>query len=115
MASDQIASGVAKPSMGYYFCVGLEDPTPATAKGRAFFSGVFEAEGNSLNPVRDAYAKFLQEKYSYSQDPTTFNSSIQCTGTNSAEEAATIEGYRIAPGKKMNPDGTFETGWTYQA
>lgn len=114
-ASDAVASGTVTKSMGHYFCVALEDPTPAAPKGKAYYSGVFEAEGNSLNPVRAAYAAFLQEKYSYAQDPTTFDSSVQCVGTRSAEEAAATEQARMKPGKTFNASGTFETGWTYSA
>jgi hypothetical protein len=114
-ASDSIASGPVKPSMGYYFCTAMEDPTPTSTKGKAFFSGVFQAEGNSLNPVRGAYAKFLQKAYAYAQDPTTFDNSIQCTGLNSREEAESVEQARMKPGKQLNPEGTIETGWTYQA
>ena len=105
----------AGPAMGYYFIVALEDPTPAMSKGRAIYSGVFMADGNKLNPVRDAYVKFIQEKYKYAQDPTTFNSSVQFAGMHSMEEAASIEQIRIKQGKDRNPEGTFETGWTYSA
>ncbi len=111
-ASDKFASGPRVPNQGYYFCMALEDPTPAASKGKAYFSGVFVADGNYLNPIRAAYVKFLQEKYSYAQDPTTFDTSIQCVGTQSMEEATSTEQIRLKPGKEKNPEGTFETGWT---
>ncbi len=114
-ASDTIASGPRVSAVGNYFCMALEDPTPAAPKGKAYFSGIFAAEGNTLNPVRGAFAKFLQGKYAYAQDPTTFDSSIQCTGLQSNEEAVTIREARMKPGKQLNPDGTFDTGWTYSA
>ena len=112
-ASDNIASGPVTLDVGYYFCVALEDPTPAMAKGRAIYTGVFQAHGNGTPLVRDAFVKFVQEKYQYSQDPTTINNSFLCTSTHSMEEATMILGYRVAPGKKQNPQGTIESGWTF--
>jgi hypothetical protein len=109
LSGGEIVERPAAP--GYYFCIALEDPTPAAPKGKAYFSGVFTMLPNDLSPARDAYIKFLQEKYSYAQDPTTFNSSVPCTGTNSMEEAASVEQARLKPGKQLNPEGTIETGW----
>ena len=111
-ASDKFASGPVKPGQSPYFCVALEDPSPAMSKGRAFYSAIFTGDGSMLNPVRAAYAEFLKEKYSYAQDPTTFDSSIQCVGTHSMEEAAATQQSRMKPGKERNPEGTIETKWS---
>lgn len=112
LASDTVASGPVKVTQGHYFCVGLEDPTPTTPRGRALYSAVFVADGNKLMPIRTAFTKFLQKKYAYSQDPTTLVNSIQCVGTHSAKEATTVLQARMKPGKQLNPGGTLQTGWS---
>ncbi|HTL46998.1 MAG TPA: hypothetical protein VL688_02925 [Verrucomicrobiae bacterium] len=100
----------------YSFCMAMEDPTPAAPKGKAYFSDVFTTtDVRVLTPVRDAYIKFLQEKYAYAQDPTTFDNSVSCAKVHSMDEAASALQARLKPGKQANPEGTIETGWTYQA
>ena len=105
----------AGPAMGYYFCLALEDPTPTASKGKAYYSAVFIADANNLAPIREAYVKFLQEKYGYAQDPSTLNSSVQFTGTQTMEQATYVEQMRVKKGKDLNPEGTIETSWAFGA
>ncbi|HTL48041.1 MAG TPA: hypothetical protein VL688_08295 [Verrucomicrobiae bacterium] len=69
----------------------------------------------ALVPVREAYVKFLQEKYAYVQDPANFNTMITFTGVSSMDMAVSTLEARVNAGKRANPEGTIETGWTYQA
>ena len=106
----------APPPTWYLFCTAaqpkreLEDES--VIPEAIYYSGAFTVTTRNLNPVNDAFVRFLQERYSYKLDPS-LSQPITCySRQNLAEAQAERQSYLTRSLKYAAQTKVVETGWT---
>ena len=67
----------------------------------------------NLNPVNEAFLKFLQERYGYQLDPSLVQP-IMCHGLHNLAEAQTEQQKYLSKSRQYSDQvKVIETGWTF--
>ena len=105
------------PPTWYLFCTAaqpkreLEDES--VIPEAIYYSGAFTVTTRNLNPVNDAFLKFLQERYGYQLAPSLSQPIMCYSRQNLADAQAERQKYLSQSLKYTAQAKVVETGWTF--